>query len=240
MKRFLRLDWDVIAGIGAALIASVLHLLHVIEPEILFPISLFLLALLLLRDLRREDHDERLARELRETKAALEEVRRSVRPPDTVLIGPGGLRAESRRFAESTRGEVVWFNICFLMFETQEVFDLLLRPIIQNPRVTSVRFIADESEQELWERNILPKIERCPGSEKIASPRWTRLPKTISFILADTEPGGTTEALLSFWGEPFMARTTERQVPRYVFRVQGHSDLIARFVELERHHRLSH
>lgn len=240
MRRFLRWDWDVIAGIGAAITASVLHLLHIVEAGILLPITLFLLALLLFRDLRREGLDERLVEELKETRAGIEEILRSTKAPDVILIGPAKLRTESRRFAETARGEVVWFNICFLMFETQDVFDLLLRPVIQNPNVTAVRFIADDSERDLWESIILPKITACTEHMKVSVPRWTSLPRTISFILADTHSAGATEALLSFWGEPFMARTTERQVPRYVFRVQAQSDLIARFVELERQHRLMH
>ena len=60
MKRLLRIDWDVIAGITAALIAVVLHLLHVVDVDILFTIVLVLLALVLFRDLQRESHDEHL------------------------------------------------------------------------------------------------------------------------------------------------------------------------------------
>lgn len=33
---------------------------------------------------------------------------------------------------------------------------------------------------------------------------------------APTGATGSTEALLSFWGEPFMAKSTERNVPRYI------------------------
>jgi len=47
------------------------------------------------------------------------------------------------------------------------------------------------------------------------------------------------EAMLSFWGEPFMARTAEKQMTRYVFWVHGHSDLMAQLVDLERHHRVA-
>ena len=71
----------------------------------------------------------------------------------------------------------------------------------------------------------------------MSEPVWRQLPETLSFILADMLPGGATEALLSFWGEPFMGRSTGQQAPRYIFRIQKHSDLIARFVELERQYR---
>ena len=53
-----RYDWDAVAGIVAASAARVLHLLHVIETDVLLTIALVLLALLLFRDLRREAQDE--------------------------------------------------------------------------------------------------------------------------------------------------------------------------------------
>jgi len=238
MRRLLRLDWDIIAGIAAAVLAVVLHLLHIVEVNVVFTIVLVLLALLLFRDLRREGHDERLSEMVVETKNALDEVRLSVRLPEAILIGPRDLRAESRRFVEQARGEILWFNACFLMFKTQEIFDLLLRPAIENPQVTSIRFIANETEKTLWEQHIRPKLQACPNPEKVQEPRWTSLPETVSFILADVDRDGKTEALLSFWGEPFMARIVSQPVPRYIFRVQSHSDLVAQLVELERQHRM--
>ena len=231
-------SWDIIAGVAAAVSALVLHLLHIVETDIVFTIVLVLLALLLIRDLRRESHDERLSEDVKKARSSVEEIQLALQPTDTILIGPRNLRAESQRFAESSRGEMVWFNVCFLMFKSQEVFDLLLRPAIENPLVESVQFISNAAEKDLWMEQLLPKINDCSGRQKVAEPRWCDLPETISFILADTEPSGETEALLSFWGEPFMARTTNKQVPRYIFRVQRESDLISRFVELARQHRM--
>ena len=238
MKRLLRIDWDVIAGIAAALIAVVLHLLHIVHVDVLFTIVLVLLALLLFRDLRRESHDEHLGEAVQQIKANVRSIELSLEAPAAVLIGPRHLRGESQRFVATARGEMVWFNVCFLMFRSQDVFDLLLKPAIENPLVRSIQFISDASEKELWEENMLPKIRACAQGKKILEPRWRTLPQTISFILADTENKGQSEALLSFWGEPFMARTVEKQVPRYVFWVHGHSDLVAQLVDLERQHRM--
>lgn len=238
MKRILRFDWDVIAGIAAAVMAIVLHLLHVVEVDVLLTIVLVLLALLLIRDLRRESLDERLSEAVQQARAGVEGIQSALQPPDAVLIGPRRLRTESRRFSETSRGEMIWFNVCFAMFKSQDVFDLLLRPAIENPLVDSIQFVSNNSEQELWERHVLPRIKDCTGCDKVQEPRWAELPETVSFILADLEPKGTTEALLSFWGEPFMSRATGKQVPRYIFRVQGHSDLVARLVELERQYRI--
>jgi hypothetical protein len=54
LKRLISLDWDAIAGVLAAVTALVLRLLHLVEPGILVTIILVILALLLIRDLRRE------------------------------------------------------------------------------------------------------------------------------------------------------------------------------------------
>ena len=106
MKSILRLDWDVIAGVAAAVIALVLHLLHIVETDIVFTIVLVLLALLLIRDLRRESHDERLSEDVKKARSSVEEIQLALQPTDTILIGPRNLRAESQRFAESSDKDV--------------------------------------------------------------------------------------------------------------------------------------
>ena len=77
-------------------------------------------------------------------------------------------------------------------------------------------------------------VAACDGSAKVREPRWLRLPSTTSFILADNQVSGGTEALLSFWGEPFMAQATGRDVPRFIFHVQRDSELLPHLVELQR------
>jgi hypothetical protein len=133
---------------------------------------------------------------------------------------------------------MVWYNVCCLMFKRQEVFDATLRLVIDNPLVTSLQLICDEQERTLWESDVLPKVQRCQGGGKVRDPLWRQLPKTLSFMLAEVRAHGRPEMLLSFWGEPFMARTVEKSVPRYVFRVQKHSELITRLAELERQARM--
>ncbi len=231
-------DWDAIAGILAAVAALVLHLLHVIETDVLLTIALVVLALLLFRDLRREADDEELMRSARNTERSVEDLLARSQPPDTVLVGPRQLRSASEAFAREARGEMVWFNVCLLMFRPQALFDSLLAPALVNPRVTGVQFVLDDSERDAWEREVLPKAAATGFGEKLRAPRWIPLKQeAVSFILADTD-AGTTEAHLSFWGEPFMARQPGFDIPRFVFHVKSHSDLIPQLVEMERRHRL--
>lgn len=236
VREIRRYDWDAIAGVVAAGAALVLHLLHVVEQDVLLTVSLVVLALLLIRDLRREERDERLEESVGRTELELGRLHAMITPPDALLVGPRQLRAASEAFARQAKGDMVWFNVCLLMFRPQVLFDSLLRPAIENPGVTSIQFVLDESERERWRDEVLPKAEACVGHEKLREPRWFSLHESVSFILADMA-GGRTEAHLSFWGEPFMSRTTGQQIPRYIFHVQSHSELIPRLVELERSYR---
>ena len=238
MRRLLGLNWEAVAGVLAVLAALILHLLHIVEEGVLLSIALVLLALLLIRDFRSERHEERMSDSTERSEAILRDIRSALEPPEAILVGPSQLRTASEQFARRIRGEVVWFNVCLLMFRPQQTFDMLLRPIIENPQVTSVRFISSQSEKELWQTEMVPKVAACPGGGKVIEPHWRQLEETVSFILAETSPDGKEEALVSFWQEPFMSRTLGRQIPRYVFHIQAHSDLVVRLRELERSYRL--
>jgi hypothetical protein len=105
---------------------------------------------------------------------------------------------------------------------------------VENPQVTRIEFVLDGGERANWRDHVLPKLAVCRGREKVTEPQWRTLHETVSFVLADRDADGQAEAQLSFWGEPFMARTTGREVPRYIFHVHAHSELVPRLVELAR------
>jgi hypothetical protein len=233
MNHLRKIDWEAIVGIAAACAALLLHLLHVAEEGVLLAVVLVILALLLLRDLRREDRDEAESMALSKLGEAVARLETSATPPDLLLIGPKELRVESERFAREARGEMLWFNVCLTMFEPQALFDVLLRPALDNANVTAIQFVLSPSEKDLWQSAVVPKANRSGGAAKLREPRWVALEENISFILA-SNPTGRQEAHVSFWGEPFMAKTRGRDIPRYVLRVLPHSALIAGLIELER------
>jgi hypothetical protein len=237
LKRFLTFDWEAIAGIIAAVAAIMMHLLHLIDEGVLLAIAVVLIALLFIRDLRRDRATEQTRVTIEEIRIVLQSIKTSLLPPDVVLIGPTQLRVTSERFAANAKGEMIWFHVCLSMFRPQPLFDTLLRPAIENPLVTSIQFILDENQKALWESEVLPKVGACKGRDKVKPPRWTKIKESVSVIIADAGSTVGTEGLLSFWGEPFMAHTTERNVPRYIFHVQEHSELVARLVELVRNYR---
>jgi len=229
-----RWDWDAIGGIVAALVALVLHLLHVIETDVVLAITLVVLALLLFRDLRREAQDEQILESSVRSEKTLEGMRQALQAPDVILLGPRELRPASEAFARNATGEMIWFNVCLLMFRPQPLFDSLLRPALENRRVTSIQFVLDPSEHDRWTSEVLAKAEATGTVDKLREPRWVPLnQEAISFILSDSADGGQ-EAHLSFWGEPFMSRQQGFEVPRYVLHVQSHSELLDRLIDLER------
>lgn len=227
-----RYDWDAVAGIVAAGGAVVLHLLHIVETEVVLVVIMVVLALLLFRDLRREATDERQLELTEHTATAIDALREATRGPDVILLGPRQLQGASIAFAQSAHGDMVWFNVCLLMFRPQHLFDALLKPALENPNVRSIQFILDHSERERWEADVLPKAEATGHISRLREPRWVPLrTEAVSFILADNATGDT-EAHLSFWGEPFMARQPGFDIPRYVFHVQPYSPLVDQLVEL--------
>lgn len=239
MKKFFKYDWDAIAGIIAAVAAIMMHFLHIIDADVLLTIAVVLIALLFLRDLRRENQSEHLNACLQRTEASLKEIAAQMQPQDTVLVGPQNINKVMENFSRQAHGEMLWFHVCPLMFRRQSVFDALLKTAVENPQVKSIQFILDVKDQELWKSEVIPKLSQCSSAEKVQETVWTSISGGVSAIIADQQAPGRTECLLSFWGEPFMARSPGANVPRYIFCVQSHSELIVRMLEVVRGHRMN-
>lgn len=106
MRRELKqIDWDAITGILAAVLALLLHFLHIVEESVLLMTTLVLMALLFLRDLRQESETERLTESVAHTEQTVEEIRSELNPAELEFVGPGNLRARSQRFCESAPGD---------------------------------------------------------------------------------------------------------------------------------------
>jgi hypothetical protein len=233
-ERLLSYDWDAIAGVLAAVVAIVLHLLHVVSAAVVLPILLALLGLLFINFMRHTRSNDVTAERVERVEQSVARLAAGMEPPDVVLVGPRRLRSVHERFLRDMQGDSVWYNVCLSMYATPDLFDRLLRPAVENPNVVSLQFVLDERQREAWERQVRPLLERCAGSAKVREPRWRPLERTVSFILADSRSSGRAEALLSFWGEPFMAQSADRDVPRYVLHVQPQSELLAHLGELQR------
>lgn len=232
VKKLLSLEWDAIAGVVAAVVAIILHILNMVDDHLILPIVLGMMALLFINFMRHTKNNELTAEKVDHTAHVVNRIQSELKPPDVILVGPRHLRSANEQFIRNMSGDTVWFNVCLSMYKPQALFDALLRPAIDNPNVTSIQFVLDESQKDLWLKVIQPKIASCADNEKVEEPRWQSLSKTVSFIIADNQLNGGTEALLSFWGEPFMAQSTDRDVPRFIFHVLRNSELLPHLVEL--------
>ncbi|MBV6476923.1 MAG: hypothetical protein IT372_01385 [Polyangiaceae bacterium] len=232
-KKFISYEWDAIAGILTAVAAIVLHHLHLLDDRVVMPVFLGLMALLFINFMRHSRNNELTAEKVAHAERMLEGMQEALRPAEVALIGPRRLRSENERFARTMRGDTLWYNVCLSMYAPEPLFDALLRPAIENPQVDSIQFVLDTAQRPLWEQTIQARIMACPGHDKVRPPRWRSLPANVSFIMADGEAGGA-EALLSFWGEPFMSEATGRSIPRFVFHVRPGAELLPHLVELAR------
>ncbi len=232
VKKLLSFEWDAIAGILAAILGIILHLLHVVDEHIILPIVLALMALLFINFMRHTRNNELTAEEVERTGRLVRSIHSALTQPDVVLVGPRQLRTVNEQFARNMCGDVICFNVCLSMYKTQPLFDALLRPAIENTMVRSIHFVLDEGQRELW-AEVHAKIADCAGHERVSEPHWCKLSKSLSFILADSRQSGGAEALLSFWGEPFMSQSTGSGMPRYIFHIQKGSELLTHLVDLQ-------
>jgi hypothetical protein len=90
-------------------------------------IFVVLMALLFIRDLRREHFTERIDASLGRMEAAINVLQANLAPPDAILVGPRQLRTVTENFSRRASGEMIWFHVCLLMFRPQSLFDMLLR-----------------------------------------------------------------------------------------------------------------
>ena len=234
LKQFLKFEWDAIAGIIAAVIAIILHLLHIVDEQTILLILLALVGLLFINFLRHAKENEITAEKVTETAHRIKKIQGAIAPPDVILVGPRHLRSAHEQFLLNLSGETIWFNVCLTMYQTQPLFDALLKPVLENNKVTSIQFVLDKGQQQIWQQTVLPMIIACNARTKIREPLWRDLNNPVSFILGDSALSGETEALLSFWGAPFMAQTVGHEVPRYIFHVQRRSELLPHLEDLVR------
>jgi hypothetical protein len=226
-RRLLRIDWDVIAGIIAAITAMILSFMGVISEYVVRGIILLLCALLLTRDLRGEAREHRMFDKLDLIKRYVFDISGAIKAPEIQLIGPKKMRHGYTAFASALYGEIRWVNFCCRMFRRQEVFEATLRPLIDNPNVTSVVLFCRPEERQHWQADVLPKLRKCDNGGKVREPCWRDLRGHVSMLIGDVDGDGRNEALVSILEEPFAASTQGTSVPRYLLRVFSGCDLMS-------------
>lgn len=240
MPSLRKIEWEVIAGLLAAVAALVFHFLHFTDAITLRFITLVLVALLFLRDLRKEGRWEMLGEAAQTSVRLLEEIKAATPQPEIDLIGPSRLRCATAQFAGRCQGTVVWFNACPDMLATKELCGAILHPFLVNPGITGIRFVIDHRQRERWQTVVQATLGPHQDSGKVEPLVWGDLDSGVSFFIGETDSvEGKAEALVSFWGEPFMAAHHERRIPGYIIHVRPHSELIGRLRQVERGYQAS-
>ncbi|MFM8635693.1 MAG: hypothetical protein ACKOEX_12945 [Planctomycetia bacterium] len=234
LRYLLRIDWDVVAGIIAAVVAMLLSFMGLVSETVGRGIILLLCALLLVRDLRGEAREHRMFDKLDIIKRHLATLT-AAKQADIHLIGPKTMRHDFADFAATVYGDVRWFNACCRMFRRQEVFDATLRPFLENRNVTAIHLMCRPEERQSWLTDLLPKLRKCDHGDKVRPPLWGPIHTNVSFVLGDVDGDGKDEAVVSIIEEPFAASNHGPAVPRFLIRVYSHCDLIAPLEDMSRH-----
>src|SRR5687768_15357620 len=122
IKRLFKLEWEMIAGLIAAVAALVMHSLGIGSEELLLVMAVVLMALLFLRNIRQEQRTEIILEAISRTDTTIKAIGDSLAPPELILVGPQHLRAQSERFCRDAQGELLLFHVCLLMFRSQALF----------------------------------------------------------------------------------------------------------------------
>ena len=81
-------EWDAIAGIAAAFVAIVLHLLHIVDETVVLPILLALVGLLFINFMRHSRNNELTAEQVERMGHTVDSLHAALERPGLALIGP--------------------------------------------------------------------------------------------------------------------------------------------------------
>ncbi len=103
LNKLLSYEWDAIAGILASVVAIVLHLLHIVDEHVIFPIVLALMGLLFINFMRHTRNNELTAEHVERTEHTVRRIQAALKVPDIILVGPRELRSVSEQFARQMK-----------------------------------------------------------------------------------------------------------------------------------------
>jgi hypothetical protein len=229
-------EWDLLAVVAASILGIILHILDVIPESYVISLILLLLCLHALHEISHAMKYDQAHERFMTMDQRLTELQ-----PDVELIAKDHfLKAEE--LALHNRGEMWWFNTPMTVLKSQEAFDRLVKPAMENPKTTNIEFVLDRGLEEFFMEEVQPKIEVTKGKEKVRPPVFTDIKESLGFRMIDTdEKEERKEAHLTFLDEPFtIAKGEEKKVyyPRFIFHVKADSELIPKLKELYLRYRL--
>jgi len=149
--RWMLENWELVAVVIAGFTGLVLHALGVIHEEtILISLILFLLCLYVLRDVSFESANERYNKEMLEK---IKNIESRLEESEVELVLPQNIMLKTGEFYSKSKGDVWMFNMCMKMYSKKELFNRVMKPIIDGENVKEIQFLLDVTEKETWDTN---------------------------------------------------------------------------------------
>ncbi|MBN2014486.1 MAG: hypothetical protein JW778_04845 [Candidatus Altiarchaeota archaeon] len=86
------------------------------------------------------------------------------------IITSNELKCIKDRLEENT-GDVCFFNIPLGRIRTEEGFDDVLRPALENPHTKNIVFLLNRSVEDIWREYVRPRIDSVKHDKNVAI-RW--------------------------------------------------------------------
>lgn len=112
IRKLLSIEWDTLSGVVAALAAMVLSFFDLASPMTVRAILLLIVALILLRELRRDSREAQYAEHLDIMRQDVHALLDKAGGACMTLIPPAALLHEFQDFATHLHGTVTWYNAC--------------------------------------------------------------------------------------------------------------------------------
>jgi len=225
IKRLLKTDWEIIAGILAAVGVIILKLLHLVDAEVMLTLAVVLLAVLFMREVRREAVFDRFTENLNQIEASITELTVHYADQGSTLITPSTMNDSMRAFTQRAKGVCVFKHVSPFMFSKDSNFNAFLKPMLEHDTVSEVIFIINEDEKDDYNRYVKAKIDTCDGAAKVAEVIIAENPDGNGIIAFNCGLAEGFEALITFMSEPFMVKFNERWVPKFALHVLPDSEV---------------
>lgn len=234
VRKLLAIEWDTLSGIAAAMVAMVLSFFDLVSPTAARAILLLIVALILLREMRRDSRETQYAEHLDIMRQDVRAVLAKAGGADITLIPPAALLHEFQDFAAHLHGAVTWYNACCGMFRRPEAFRSTLGQLIDNPDIEAIHMLCDHRERSVWESDVSEQVRQQGMAKKVRVPLWGELSSSVSFLIGARRGDDHLQALVAVMEEPLASRGRFLRVPRYLFRIQNSSPLLAEMKEMIR------
>lgn len=234
IHKLLSVEWDTLSGVAAAAVAMVLSFFDIVSATTVRAILLLIVALILLRELRRDSRESEYAEHLDIMRQDIRNLVASQGGAGITIVEPAALLHEFQDFAAHLHGTVTWYNACCGMFSRPEAFQNTLGRLIDNPEIDTIQMLCDRRERSAWEEGVAEHVRQHGIAHKVRVPLWGDLSSSLSFLIGVRRGDNQPLALVAIMEEPFASQGRVLRVPRYLFRVQSGSTILAEMQELIR------